>query len=184
MEKQIEKHRRTLSIFNIMFEHNIVASYAGPFDNDVLTLLAENLEATLWQDETLRRRFFKIFIELAQNIALYSHERVTIKGKEFGEGTMIISDYGDSFLFTAGNIVNEEVRAKLQERAETINSLDRLGLRALKRKYRKQGNERGGGNIGLVQVALLAKNPLDIKFYPTEREGCSFYLISVKFEKN
>ena len=38
------KHQQALDIFNIMFEHNIIASYAGPFDYDVLTLLAEILK--------------------------------------------------------------------------------------------------------------------------------------------
>lgn len=177
------QHERTLDIFNIMFQNNLVASYVGPIDDDILTLLAENLEATLWQNETLRRRFFKIFIELSQNIALYSDERSVTKGKENGEGTLIISDYGDHFLFSAGNVVKNSVKEQLNERAKNINSLDRLGLRALKRKYRKVGNKKGGGNIGLVQVALLSKNPIEINFFPTVNENQSFYLVSVKIEK-
>lgn len=177
------KHESTLEIFNIMFKNNIVASYVGPFDSDILTLLAENLEATLWQNETIRRKFFKIFVELAQNIALYSNERSVTKGKEYGEGTLIISDYGDHFLFTAGNIVNPQVKKLLAKRTKTINSLDRMGLRALKRKLRNRGNKKGGGNIGLVQVALLAKNPLEVNFFPTEKKDMSFYLVSIKIEK-
>lgn len=177
------QHQRTLEIFNIMFANNLVTSYVGPIDSDILTLLAENLEATLWQNETLRRRFFKIFIELSQNIALYSIERSITKGKENGEGTLIISDYGDHFLFTAGNVVNNSIKNKLSERTKTINSLDRLGLRSLKRQLRNIGNKKGGGNIGLVQVALLSKNPLEINFFPTLNKEHSFYLISVKIEK-
>jgi len=177
------QHINTLEIFNIMFENNLVASYVGPIDGDILTLLAENLESTLWQNETLRRRFFKIFIELSQNIALYSLERSRTKGKENGEGTLIISDYGDYFLFSAGNVVSNSTKNILAERSKTINSLDRLGLRALKRKYRKIGNQKGGGNIGLVQVALLSKNPLEVSFFPTLNNEQSFYLVSVKIEK-
>ncbi len=177
------EHQRTLDIFNIMFQQNLVVSYVGPIDGDILTLLAENLEATLWQSETLRRRFFKIFIELSQNIALYSNVRITTKGKENGEGTLIISNFDKHFLFTAGNLITTEEQKMLQERAEEINSLDRLGLRALKRKLRNSGNNKGGGNIGLVQVALLSKNRLKVKFFPTEDENKKFYLVSVKIEK-
>lgn len=177
------QHKSTLEIFNIMFTNNLVTSYVGPIDDEILTLLAENLEATLWQNETLRRRFFKIFIELSQNIALYSIERSVTKGKENGEGALIISDYGDHFVFSAGNVVNNSIKDKLSERAKTINSLDRLGLRSLKRQLRNVGNKRGGGNIGLVQVALLSKNPVEVNFFPTLKENQSFYLISVKIEK-
>lgn len=177
------KHQNTLDIFNIMFEHHIVASFVGPVDGDILTLLGENIEQTLWESETQKRRFFKIFIELAQNVALYSEEKAFVKEKEYGEGTLIISDFGEYFLFTAGNIVNLETKKSLTERGEEINSLNRMGLRALKRKYRKLGNNKGGGNIGLVQVALLAKNPLVMKFFPVEDKQKSFYLVSVKINK-
>ena len=177
------KHDNTLSIFNIMFDHHIVASYAGPIDGDILSLLGENIEQTLWKNETQRRKFFKIFIELSQNIALYSEEKSFIKEKEFGEGTFIISDYGKYFLFSAGNLVSEEVKEFLIERCNEINSLDRIGLRALKRKYRKKGNLRGGGNIGMIQVALLSNSNLEVIFFPTEYENMSFYLVSVVIEK-
>ena len=177
------KHQSTLDIFNIMFEHFIVASFVGPVDGDILTLLAENIEQTLWRSETQRRRFFKIFIELAQNVALYSEEKSIVKEKEYGEGTLIISDYGEYFLFTAGNIVTQETKKALSDRGEEINSLNRVELRALKRKLRKLGNNKGGGNIGLIQVALLAKNPIEMKFFPTDNDEKFFYLVSVKINK-
>ena len=182
MSDSIFKHSQALDIFNIMFEYNIIASYAGPFDYDVLTLLAENIEKTLWQNKSLGRKFFRIFIELSQNIALYSSDRTTIKGKNFGSGTMIIMDSNDYFIFTAGNVVSKQQKVQLEERANLINSLDRLGLRELKRKYRKRGNEFGSGNIGLIQIALLSKNQLDVKFYPVE-DDFYFFLISVKIQK-
>ncbi len=178
-----KKHSNTLDIFNIMFENFIVASYVGPIDGDILTLLGENIEQTLWQNETTRRKFFKIFIELSQNIALYSEDRIVIKDKEYGQGTFIISDYGEYFLFSAGNLVSEKAANDLEKRCNEINTLDRIGLRSLRRMYRKTGNEKGGGNIGLVQVALLSKNPLEYKFYSTEMPQKKFFLVSVRIEK-
>lgn len=178
------KHNNTLSIFNIMFENSIVASYVGPFDGDILTILAENLEQTLWHNETQRRRFFKIFIELSQNIAYYSEEKSIVKGKEYGEGTLLINDYKDYFLLSAGNLVSAKTKEFLMERCEEINSLDRFGLRSLKRKFRMLGNNKGGGNIGMVQVALLSKHPLDIIFIPTSDENFTFYLVSVRIDKD
>lgn len=176
------QHQNTLDIFNIMFEHHIVASYVGPVDGDILTLLAENIEQTLWRSETQRKRFFKIFIELAQNVALYSEERAFVKDKKYGAGTLIISDFGEYFSFTAGNIVTKKTKEILAEKGEKINSCNRVQLREMKRKLRKTGNNKGGGNIGLVQVALLAKNPFDIEFFPID-DSKYFYLVSVKINK-
>lgn len=180
---QKEQHQRALEIFEIMFENNLVTAYAGPFDNEILTLLAENLEATLWERESLRRRFFKIFVELAQNIALHSEERMVTPEKTMGEGIFIISNYENYFLFIAGNIVGEDAKNLLAERANSLNYKDRNGLREMRRDLRNTENAKGGGNIGLVQVALLSKNPFQIDFLPTDEEGKYFYLVSVKMEK-
>ena len=166
-----------------MFEEKIITAFAGPINSDILTLVAENLEGTLWENESLGRKFFKIFIELSQNIALYSKEKVLLKGKNFGAGIFIIQDYGDFFLFSAGNIVSEEDKKKLKDRISLINSLDRLELRGLKRKLRKLGNEKGGGNIGLVQVSLLSKSKLKTSFFKTQSEDNYFFLVSVKLQK-
>lgn len=195
------KHQRALEIFEIMFENNLLTAYAGPFDNEILTILAENLEETLWENESIRRRFFKIFIELAQNIAIHSEERIIFtdkkiieeqdgskiiieKEKNLGEGIFLISDYEDYFVFITGNIVGEKVIDKLKKRAEAINNLNRDELRALKRDLRAEATDSGGGNIGMVQVALLSKNPIEIYFLETEDPTKFFYLVSVKMEKD
>jgi hypothetical protein len=182
MLKTSLKHYDILSVFNIMFEKKIIASYVGPFYNDILALLAESMQKSLWQNESLRRRFFRIFIELSQNVANYSQERSWLKGKSYGEGTFILSDYGKFFLFSAGNVVNDEIKEMLEKRVNEINKLDRLELRALKRKLRKEGNNKGGGNIGLTQVALLSKNKLNVFFQKIDDKKY-FYMISIKIEK-
>ena len=41
----------------------------------------------------------------------------------------------------------------------------------------------GGGNIGLVQVALMSKYKLDYKIIPLEDENKSFYIIAVRIDK-
>lgn len=179
-----EKEQNILNIFETMFKHNLVGSYVGPLDNDILTLFGENIEDTLWQTETKRRRFFKIFVELAHNISLYSSDKIITKEKEYGQGTILIRDLKDYFLFTAGNLVDKSSKEKLETRTANINNLDRLELRKLKRELRKEGNTQGSGNIGLVQVALLSKNPIEINFYPTGTKDESFFLVSVKLEKD
>lgn len=183
MNEQIKKHSEILSIFNTMFDHKILTAFAGPIDSDILTLLAENLEGNLWENACLGRKFFRIFIELSQNIALYSHERITIKGKDSGSGIFLISDLSEYFLFSAGNLVNSTDKLKLLERIHQINSFDRLQLREYKRKLRKLGNNKGGGNIGLIQVALLSKFPIEFNFFETDDEKMHFFIVSVKLQK-
>ena len=177
-----QKHQNTLSIFNVMFEHRIVASYTGPFDHKVLTLLAENLESSLWQNTSMGRKFFKIFIEIAQNIAHYSHEKEKVGENIYGVGTFILIEAQDFFKFFAGNMVDRETKEKLELRCQIINSLDRDGLRELKRKLRRLPHSQAGGNIGLVQTALVSKHQLEYSFYPIS-DNDFFYILGVVIDK-
>jgi len=184
MDTLTKRHNGTLEILQLMIKNNVVASYIGPFDGDILSLLAENIKGSLWGDAKQGKRFFKIFIELAQNISLYSAEKTPTKknSSAFGEGSLIISEYEDYFLFSAGNVVDTKTAKALTKKCETINTLDRIGQRKLKGELREKPHEMGGGNIGLVQVALASKHELNYKI-ETISDTKSFYIISVRIDK-
>ncbi len=173
-------------MYSIMADHNIIVSYVGPFDNNILTVLAENIEGSLWEDPNMGRKFFKIFIELAQNISFYSKE-VSLVGtdNETGEGTLIINEYNDHFVFSAGNLVDRTDITKLMDKCEQINTADREGLRKMKRELRNREHEtiKGGGNIGLVHVALVSGYPLNYKLIDLKDNNEGFYIISVRIDK-
>jgi len=172
-------------MYNIMTDNNIIVSYVGPFDNNILTVLAENIEGSLWEDPNMGRKFFKIFIELAQNISFYSKEVSLIGTNEAGEGTLIINEFIDHFVFSAGNLVDRVDITRLIDKCDLINSSDREGLRKMKRDLRNQEHEKikGGGNIGLVHVALVSGYPLNYKLIEMEQNNEGFYIISVRIDK-
>lgn len=171
---------------DIMSEQRIIVSYIGPFDNAILTILAENIQTSLWEDQYKGQKFFKIFIELAQNISLYSKEvSYTNIDDETGEGTLIINEYDDHFDFAAGNLVDKTDVEKLILKCETINNSNREELRQMKRELRNKEHERvkGGGNIGLVHVALTSGYPLKYKLIDLNNNNEAFYIISVRIDK-
>jgi len=43
--------------------------------------------------------------------------------------------------------------------------------------------EKGGGNIGLIQVALTASNPIQYSLVKCE-DGSYFYIVSVRIDKD
>ncbi len=173
------------SLFTRMTGKNVLMSFTGPFDTEVLSIFGKNIEHSISNDKKLNKTIFKVFIELAQNVSYYSLEKEkTKKGENAGVGTFIIQDFEDYFYFILGNPIDEKHQAILTEKCSRINSYDREGLRAYKRELRKlpQG-ERGTGNIGLVQAALVSRNPLDYTFIQiNEKEA--FYIVAVKINKN
>ncbi len=160
-------------------------SYKGPIDTSILQVMGRYLEELLSKHPIAGKKLFKVFIELAQNISYYSAEKSVFNNgaKEIGIGTVLVKEFIDYYVFVTGNLVNNEDIDSIIEKSEHINSLNRDELREYKRQQRRlpQG-EKGGANIGLIQVALTSSNPLDIELSPVDKNH-SFFSIAVKIDK-
>jgi hypothetical protein len=162
-----------------------IISYNGPFDAQVLSVIAENIEYSLSNNPRVSKKIFKIFIELAQNISYYSAEKHKNEaGSDFGVGILILREYENYYSFSTGNIIERSQVLPVLQKCETINMLDRDKLREYKRKLRNMpSGVPGGGNIGLVQVALTADHPLEYSVINLDNEK-SFYIVNVKVNKS
>jgi len=180
-----KKFNFSLYEYHNLFNQNILMSYKGPIDERIMAVIGDNIDFLLEENPQAGKKIFKIFMELAQNVWLYSVEKSKLScEKTIGTGTMVIGEFGNFYTFVTGNIVNNEDIIPVVERCEIINSLDRESLREYKREQRKlaKKDNKAGGNIGLIQVALTAEGPLDIELTPVDEET-SFFSIAVKVEK-
>ncbi len=168
-----------------MTGENVSISYTGPFDGQVLSVIAKNIEYSLSVNPQVNKKMFKIFLELAQNIAYYSEEQnVNKRGESAGVGTLAIQEFGKHFIFATGNMVKSEMAKHVINKCDKINSLKRDELREFKRQQRKlPPGAKGGGNIGLIQVALTAENRLNYKVIPID-DSKYFFIIGVRINKN
>ena len=175
MESAVTSKRRAVD--------NIAISYTGIFDTEILSVLAKEIEGTLSPDDKVNKKVFKIFIELAQNIAFYSLEReANADGGDTGVGTMVIKNFDDHYVFSTGNKTTMENIIPVMEKCDNINSMSREKLREYRRLQRNMpAGEKGGGNIGLIQVALTASNPLEYSLIKCP-DGTYFYIISVRID--
>ena len=156
-------------------------AYMGAVDSNVLTSMAQNMEEqTIDISPQAQKKLFKSFIELAQNIALYSAERSS-DDMYAGSGVIMLKEFEDHYRIYTGNVAHSSDVSKLREKIDNINKMDRAQLREYRRKMRKQADG-AGGNIGLIQVALIADNPIEYKFIRMD-EKFSFIIISVKIDK-
>ncbi len=174
-------HKEVFDVYNFMQEHNIVGSYIGPFDKYILVSIAKSLQNKLTDNQTQSKKFFKIFIELASNIAYYSHE----KENGHGTGLVVITEYPDYLQINAGNIIDFRSKEHIEQKCKLINRLSHDELRQLRRYLlRVPAYNENSGNVGLVQVALVANNKLNYKFIPLNNEkSLYFYIISVNLSK-
>ncbi len=110
-QKIKEKHKEFFDLFRLMRAHRIVSSYLGPFDKYTLISLGKSLQNSVTDSYTQSKKIFKIFLELASNIAYYSME------KEDGSvsGVIVINDVDDKIVINAGNVIDGESKDMIEK---------------------------------------------------------------------
>jgi hypothetical protein len=156
-------------------DNHVIIAYQGIFDNSVLTILAQNIENNVDTDERLKKKLFKIFLEMAQNVSLYSEERKMVGTSDMGEGIFIIKEYDDHFTIATGNLSPTAYAEMVIEHIDKINAMNREQLREYKRERRALPHgAKGGANIGLIQIALTSENKINCRI--GENHGQNVFL--------
>jgi len=157
---------------------DLLISYKGPFLEDILSKLSEIIRETFTGDPVLSRKLLAVFIEMAQNVYFYSSEAIEVGEKSFGIGSVMVVSNEKSYTFRTGNYVPLDYVEELAASCQLVNSLDREGLRQLKRDVRttKPGERSKGAGIGLIQIALTAAQPIEYEYTQVDEKNAFFSL--------
>ena len=170
-----------LEDFYELLSKEVIIAYRGTFEKSVLAILAKNIESSVDSSSVLRRKFFKMFLEFAQNIAHYSAEQVdTSETEKSGSGLLILKHSGESnYMFLSGNLVETTMLEYINDRVDYINSLNREGLREYKREQYKLVESGEKSNLGLLQIALISGSRVVVNSKPVDDTN-SFITISAE----
>ena len=161
-----------------------ILSYKGPFYIELISVFGTNIRNH--QDTYLnaRKKLFKIFIELSQNVSNYSEDFHMVNNvQRIGVGELFLKENESSYSFTTINQVKKSDAEILAERCEIVNASDQLKLRELKREQRLNSpGEKFGARIGLIQAVMLSKNQLDFKIDKIN-DNYSYFSLTVKIDK-
>jgi hypothetical protein len=178
----LTKPNNDLDLFQLhnIFDGSVLISYKGPWEEGILFSFGKYVKVIAGGNEVVNKKIFRIFMELAQNISLYSAEYNEIAGKQVGIGSFVIAHFDNYYKVYCGNRVKTMDVIPIIDKCNVINALDREQLREFKRKQRKlPRSEFGGANVGLIQIALTADNPLDIVVTPLD-DTYAFLSVNVK----
>lgn len=161
-----------------------ILSYKGPFYIELISVFGTNIRNFDDAYSNARKKLFKIFIELSQNVSNYSENYHMVNNvQRIGVGELTLKDLEKAYLFTTKNQVKKTDAEILAERCEIVNASDQLKLRELKREQRLNSpGEKFGARIGLIQAVMLSNNTLD---YQIEKinEDFSYFSLTVKIDK-
>jgi len=164
------------------FKH-VQFSYKGSFDDINLSFINEYIEKAVSENEGSRTNLFRIFVELAQNIAQKSIDKINIQGQFIGVGILLIHQADTYFEIISGNPASVSDAQIITNKCEIINALSFEELRQMKRNYRKMNEgEMGNANIGLIKIALISGSKLNYTIETIDSES-TFFTVRIIINK-
>jgi len=169
--------------FSDLSTGNIVLYYKGNVDSDVINHILDTVEDRMVEvneQSRLRKKVYNVLVESLQN--LYHHVDKVPDGFEdqISErfGLIVIEKVVDGYKIITGNFVDVENIHKLEEKIKRINKSSHEEIKELYKFIlnHQRISAKGGGGLGLVDIARKTGNKLEYTFKKYDKEYSFFYL--------
>jgi hypothetical protein len=129
---------------------------------------------------TVQKKVFHVMVECLQNISKHAENRNNIVTSKDGRGIFMISKDKSEYNVTTGNVVDNDKVVILRDILESINKLDKEGLKKLYKQQMREGrlSERGGAGLGFIDIARKTGQKLIYSFLTINEEKSFFVLTS------
>ena len=168
---------------------NIVFSFKGELSESMLTELLQIVEQKLEEVEfsrKVKKKVYNVAIESLQNLFHHS-DPIFLNGtqkKNMKYSVMFIEHDESGFKVTTGNFVSEEKTVFLKKHIEKINSFNRDELKMMYKDIlnNQSFSKKGGGGLGLVDIARKAESKIKYNFY-SHKNSVSFFDFSIEIKQ-
>jgi hypothetical protein len=157
--------------------------YKGNVDSDVINNILDSVEEKMVaanEQSKLRKRVYNVLVESLQN--LYHHvDRVPVGFEDqLSEkfGLLAVEKVSDGYRIITGNFVRAENIEMLEEKIKRINKSSHEEIKELYKFIlnHQRISAKGGGGLGLVDIARKTGNKLDYSFKEYDNQYSFFYL--------
>ncbi|HQG55974.1 MAG TPA: SiaB family protein kinase [Bacteroidales bacterium] len=161
----------------------VILYYKGNIDSEVINHVLDTVEDKLIQvneQAKLRKKVYNVLVESLQN--LYHHvDKVPSDFEDQSAekyGLLMVKKIENGYKIITGNFIRKENIEKLEERIKRIN---RSSQEEIKELYKfilnhQRITNKGGGGLGLVDIARKTGNKLGYQFNDYDNEHTFFYL--------
>ena len=172
--------------FDELSKGDVVIAYKGSITsdliNDVLDAVEKKLDDVNEEGKT-RKKIYNVLVESLQN--LYHHIEETHEGIEEDLdpkfGVLVITRNGGEYIVTTGNFINSSKIKYLKEKIDKINSLNKDELKDMYKFIlnHQKLSAKGGGGLGLVDIARKTGSKLNYSFY-NYNDNYYFFNLEIK----
>lgn len=161
-------------------------TYEGPFNMRIISTLGKYLCDFLETSHEVRMNMYRVFIEISQNVALYSLDRVWQNKKStVGYGEIVISENESIVTCTSTNKILDGHDKILLQNCQNLNNTSIDDLNKLKEKLRRESSlEDFGAHIGLISIKLFSKNSIKFEIIEKPEENAKYFTLSATINKS
>jgi hypothetical protein len=164
---------------------DVILAYKGSITSELINDILEAVESKLEKnnaDSRLRKKIYNILVESLQNLFHHIEQHHEGIGEALDPkfGVMVIEQQGELYKVTTGNFIHAKRIKFLKEKIDKINSLTRDELKDMYKFIlnHQRLSAKGGGGLGLVDIARKSGNKLEYEFYKYN-DDYSFYSLTI-----
>ncbi|MBA7566373.1 hypothetical protein ES708_08064 [subsurface metagenome] len=175
----------TEKVMNMMDLNHINLLYRGQFSEhkafDMLDVI-ENVRFHEDQTPLVKKRIFRIVIEMLENISLHGADLKCLEGQKIG--IFLIGREGKTNRLITGNLIMNDSTKTLAKQLEYINSINKKKLNDFFiRKLDDEDMSDVKTDLGFVDMRRKSGNVLSYQIVPVNSD-CSFFSLEVNIEEN
>lgn len=172
--------------YSKLSQGDVLLAYKGSITSDLINEVLEAVEDKLEklnESGKTRKKLYNVLVESMQNLYHHieeTHENIN-EDLDPKFGILIIEKAGEEYKVTTGNFVNEKKINFLKEKINKINSMSKDELKDMYKFIlnHQKISAKGGGGLGLVDIARKTGNKLEYDFY-SYNEYYSFFNLTIK----
>ena len=175
--------------YDKMDRNNILLSFKGDITAELLTSILQIIESkmdNMQEEPKLKKKVYIVLVELLQN--LYHH--MDDPSLKEGEGEVartaifMIGKENNHYNVITGNYIKNDRVGGLKKKMDEINSLPPEELKEHYKKVLNNGqiSDKGGGGLGMIDIARRTGKPLFYEFIPVS-DNFSFFTLNIVIEQ-
>lgn len=164
---------------------NVLLAYKGSITTDFINNVLDTVEAKLQdfdEESKIRKKVYNVLVESLQNLYHHIDELPDNFKDEYDIkfGILVISKENSAYKISTGNFIRSEKIKYLKDKIDKINSLSKEELKDMYKFIlnHQKLSAKGGGGLGLVDIARKTGNKLNYMFQSFNNEFY-FYTLDI-----
>lgn len=169
---------------------DVLIAYKGSVSSELISNVLEVVESRMddySEASKIRKKVYNVLVESLQNLYHHIDALPPELQKDFDEkfGILVVSRIGSKYKISTGNFIETAKVDLLKSRLAKINSMSQDELKDMYKFIlnHQRLSQKGGGGLGLVDIARKTGNPLEYSFHPYN-EQFSFFNLDVYIDIN